>query len=130
MTVKATEADIATFRAACPPNIPESFIDFHQRHGALQRDIENSGHGFVFLWNLNEVLTFSREYGFDEFVPGLLGIGSDGGGGLYALDLRGGPDCPVGVFDAICLEYEHFLVIDRSFPDFAERLLRGVPYFG
>ncbi len=83
--------------------------------------------GFVFLWPLAQVIQMSREYGFGEFCPGIIGVGSDGGGGLYAFDLRLPERVPIGLISATCLEYADFLPIDDSFESFAIRLLAGTP---
>lgn len=82
-----TSDDVQQFRTHCPPNVPLRFVEFHQHHGAVKMEIESVGSGLVWLWPLRDVLQFSCEYGFDEFAPGLMGIGTDGCGELYAIDI-------------------------------------------
>ena len=118
---------VERFRATCPPNVPPEFIEFHQQHGAVKMDIESIGSGLVWLWPLKDVQHFSREYGFDEFAPGLLGIGSDGCGELYAIDIRDGSSGAVGNIPATSLQWEDFRQLSASFSEFAETLLAGTP---
>ncbi len=90
-------------------------------------DIESIGSGLVWLWPLKDVLQFSHEYGFDEFAPGLLGIGTDGCGELYAIDIRNGSSHAVGDIPATSLQWNDFRQLAASFSEFAEKLLTGTP---
>jgi hypothetical protein len=44
--------------------------------------------GYVQLWQVEEILELNQSYGFDKHAPGLLIIGSNGGGFNYGIDLR------------------------------------------
>jgi len=112
---KPTTDQIASFNANAPPNIPRVFVEFHRQHGAVSVDLNAEDCGFVFLWPLADVFRMSREYGFDEFCPGIIGVGSDGGGGIFAFDLRTPERAPIGLISATYLEYTDFLPIDDSF---------------
>ena len=118
---------IEQFRAKCPANVPPEFIEFHRQHGALKMDIESIGSGLVWLWPLKDVLQYSREYGFNEFAPGLLGIGTDGCGELYAIDVRDGSSGAVGDIPATSLQWDDFRQLAASFSEFADTLLAGTP---
>lgn len=45
------------------------------------------GNGYVALWRVDDLAELNAAYAVDEFVPGLLLVGSDGGATAYALDL-------------------------------------------
>ena len=90
-------------------------------------EIQSVGSGLVWLWPLRDVLQFSHEYGFDEFAPGLLGIGTDGCGELYAIDIRDESIGAVGDLPATSLQWQDFRQLSSSFSEFAETLLTGVP---
>jgi hypothetical protein len=47
------------------------------------------GAGYVALWCLDQLAELNDAYAVNEFAPGLLLIGSDGGDTAYALDRRG-----------------------------------------
>jgi hypothetical protein len=105
MTTIPTQSEIDDFVAACPKNVPHSFVDFHRKHGAVKMDIESIGSGLVWMWPLRDVLRFSHEYGFDEFASGLLGFGTDGCGELYAIDVRENGTGAVGDIPATSLQH-------------------------
>ena len=54
--------------------------------------VSNGGEGFigensyVIFWSINDLLKFNKAYNVYEYAPGLLLIGSDGGGEAYAFD--------------------------------------------
>lgn len=127
MTSTPTQTEIDDFVAACPKNLPQSFVDFHRTHGAVKMDIESIGSGLVWMWPLRDVLQFSREYGFDEFAPGLFGFGTDGCGELYAIDVRENGTGTVGDIPATSLQWEDFRQLSPSFDAFAIKLMAGTP---
>jgi len=45
--------------------------------------------GYFQLWAPEEVEALNRNYGVQEFAPGFIGFGSDGGGELLAFDSTG-----------------------------------------
>ncbi len=127
MTSIPTQSEIDDFIAACPKNVPQSFVEFHRKHGAVKMDIESIGSGLVWMWPLRDVLQFSHEYGFDEFASGLLGFGTDGCGELYAIDVRVNGTGAVGDIPATSLQWEDFRELSPSFDAFAEKLMAGTP---
>lgn len=122
-----TQPEIDAFISECPNNVPRAFVDFHRTHGAVKMDIESIGSGLVWMWLLRDVMQFSREYGFDEFAPGLLGFGTDGCGELYAIDIRDEGTGAVGDIPATSLQWEDFRELSPSFDAFAVKLLSGTP---
>jgi hypothetical protein len=127
MCDKPTQSEIDAFLRDCPSNVPTEFCEFHRDHGAVKMDIESIGSGLVWLWPLKDVIQYSNEYGFNEFAPGLLGIGTDGCGELYAIDIRDGSDGSVGDIPATSLQWDDFRVLSPSFNAFAATLLSGSP---
>lgn len=127
MHVRPTESEVAAFLAGCPENVPATFVEFHRRHGAVNVEVDLMESRFVFLWPLCDVVQNSFEYGFDEFAPGLFGIGSNGGGELYAIDVRNETNDAVGEVPATALLLEDFRILANSFSEFAEKLLTGTP---
>lgn len=56
----------------------------------------NGGEGFVgdnylILWGVEELAQFNQEYQVEEYAPGLILFGSDGGGEGFAFDTRLNP---------------------------------------
>ena len=127
MPLVPTQTEIEDFISACPKALPQSFVNFHCQHGAVKVDIASIGSGLVWMWPLRDVLQFSREYGFDEFAPGLLGFGTDGCGELYAIDVREDGTGAVGDIPATSLQWEDFRQLAPCFDAFAVMLLAGTP---
>ena len=46
------------------------------------------GEQFVRLYSVEQLMTFNPAYGLDEFMPGFVLIGSDGGGEAYMLNAK------------------------------------------
>jgi hypothetical protein len=86
----------------------------------------NGGEGFVgdeylILWRAEDLRQFNDEYEVSEYAPGLLLIGSDGGGEGYAFDTREGRWGVVRVpFIGIALEHAH--EVGDSFTGFMQNL--------
>ena len=63
----------------------------------------NGGEGFIgpnsyaMLWQVGDLYRFNQEYQAQQHAPGLLLIGSNGGGEGFALDFRGKSSCIVSV---------------------------------
>ena len=52
------------------------------------------GRMYLILWQVEDVPELNEDYQRAAYVPGLVAIGSDGGGMCYALDYRGDPSTP------------------------------------
>ena len=86
----------------------------------------NGGEGFVgenylILWRAEEIEQFNREYEAAEYAPGLLLIGSSGGGEGYAFDTRNDPWSIVSV-PFIGMEVKYAVRIGDTFTDFIKHL--------
>jgi len=62
----------------------------------------NGGEGFIgenylILWGVEELVQFNNEYEVQDYAPGLVLFGSDGGGEGYAFDTRKTPTSIVQV---------------------------------
>jgi len=52
------------------------------------------GNLFLSLWSTNEVVTLGKDYQIAKYIPGIVAIGTDGGGKAYCLDYRTDVDNP------------------------------------
>jgi hypothetical protein len=64
---------------------PADYVDFLKTSNGAEGNI---GQSYIMLWSLEDIVTLNEAYAVNEFAPGLLIIGSDGGGTAYAFDLR------------------------------------------
>ena len=66
-------------------NLPDDYVEFLRRRNGGEGFI---GDSYLILWKLEELVEFNRDYEVTEYCPGLLLIGSSGGGEAYAFDTR------------------------------------------
>ncbi len=80
----ATPAQIAAFSAASGLTLPQDYADFLKQ--------ANGGEGLVgpnvylMLFAVDELWPLNKAYQIEDYVPGLLIFGSDGGGEAFAFN--------------------------------------------
>lgn len=62
----------------------------------------NGGEGYIgsnyfSFWTIQELKELNASYRINHYLPGILGVGTDGGGECYALDFRSDPSAPAFV---------------------------------
>lgn len=65
---------------------PSDFRNFMLESNGYEGEIGKEQ--YLVLWSLENIIELNEAYGVDEFSPGLLLIGSDGGEIAYAYDKR------------------------------------------
>lgn len=98
------EPTLASAEASLGVKLPTDYRDTIKSSNGFEEMLPNA---YVVLWPLEEVVDINRRdaYGLLESLPGLLLIGSDGGGELLALDLR--TDQPAVVLvNAVCASWD------------------------
>jgi hypothetical protein len=85
--VTAQESDLAAAEAALGVTFPVDYRDYLQ---STDGSVEQTDHVYLDLWSLEGVVDVATTdaYGLGESLPGLLLIGSDGGGELLGFDMR------------------------------------------
>lgn len=81
------------------------------------------GKHYLILWSPEELAQFNREYQAEEYVPGLVLIGSNGGGEAFAFDTRSVPYKLVQV-PFIGMSLKEAAVVSINFDNLMERMLR------
>lgn len=82
----ATDEAVGVFERASRKQIPEDYREF--------LTIANGGEGFIgknayiILWPVDELASMNEAYEVENYAPGLLIFGSDGGGEAYGFDTR------------------------------------------
>jgi hypothetical protein len=85
--------------------------------------LSNGAEGFIgkneylVLWPVEKLKTFNAGYAVEEFAPGLLLFGSNGGTTAYAFDSRV-DDMPIVKVPFIGMSLEEMVVIGRTFNEF------------
>lgn len=66
--------------------LPKQYIDFMKEHNGGEGDI---GETWLVLFPLEELQGMNDAYCIEEFLPGHIIIGTNGGGELYGIDAEG-----------------------------------------
>lgn len=81
----ASEINIKNVEELLSINFPQEYYDFllisNGGEGAI-------GQSYLVLWEIEDLVELNDAYGVEEFAPGLLIIGSDGGDTAYCIDIR------------------------------------------
>ncbi|WP_071460608.1 SMI1/KNR4 family protein [Bacillus massilinigeriensis] len=66
-------------------NFPQEYYDFllfsNGGEGAI-------GQSYLVMWKIEDLIELNEAYGVEEFAPGLLIIGSNGGDTAYCIDMK------------------------------------------
>lgn len=68
--------------------LPKDYLSYVEAGGSDSCFTEGDP-GYFQLWAVEEREALNRDYKVDEFAPGFIGFGSDGGGELLAFDSSG-----------------------------------------
>ena len=72
------------------PNLPADYFSF-LRHSDGGEGFVGVQPGYFQLWRATEVAQYSAESQVQEYLPGYLAVGSNGGGELYVFPISGSP---------------------------------------
>ncbi|MDB5199435.1 MAG: hypothetical protein JWO92_1398 [Chitinophagaceae bacterium] len=67
--------------------LPHGFIDFFKEANGAEISTDR---GYIFLWELTDMIRLNKEYKVDTFAPEFFLFGSDGGGEAYAIEKLSG----------------------------------------
>jgi hypothetical protein len=99
-------------------NFPDDYVAFL---GATNGGEGMIGETYLMLWPVEEIMKLNTSYQVDEFAPGLLLFGSDGGGEAFAYDTRTNPWQVVKI-PFVGMDLEDVEVLSPSFEEFLECL--------
>lgn len=116
--VPAAAAQVVAAEQALRQSLPADFREFLLRTNGGEGMI---GENYVMLWNATELGEYNESYQVNQYAPGLLLFGSDGGGEGFAFDTRTAPPTVVTVpFVGMSLKYAK--PVAPSFAAFLEKL--------
>lgn len=84
----ATDQDIGDAETSLGLTLPADYVEFLKLSDGYAGFIGDAT--FLDMWPVSDLATRNREYGVETYAPGLLAIGSDGGGEMYGFDTRSG----------------------------------------
>ena len=80
--------------------------------------------GWFQIWSIEEVLETNSDLELPEELPGFFGFGGNGGGELFAFDMRGPQPWPIVMIPRTPLEAEFAVKIADDFLAFADAMGR------
>lgn len=103
--------------------LPGEYIDFLKLTNGAEGFV--GPNSYVMLWCVEELAELNQSYEVQNYVPGLLLFGSDGGGEAYGFDMRN-PGWPIVQVPFIGMAWDVAQPIGSSFVEFLERLYKAV----
>ena len=103
---------------------PADYTSWLQDNDGLEGDL---GGCHLSLYAVEELVELNRDSAVAEFIPGLVLIGTDGGGEGIGLDLRGA-DSPVVLVNLDSLRWDEAIYQAASFAVFLDERIRGQPF--
>ena len=115
------ESDIRSAEQSLGVKLPADYTAFLLKSDGGEGFV---GDNYLVLWRAADLHRHNRGYSVGEAAPGLILIGSDGGGEGYALDGREA-SMPVVTVPFIVLNFEDALRVAGSFTAFLEKVAAG-----
>ena len=82
----ATEQSLQILSKEIGVQLPHKYIEFMRFSNGAEGAI--GPNNYLVIWPVNEIKELNEGYAVDEFAPGLVLFGGDGGGTAYAFDTR------------------------------------------
>ena len=114
----ASEQTLRELRAGAPIGVPDSYFDFLRLTNGGEGSLGGVEPGWFMPWPAEEVLHNNLGYNVAEFLPGLFAFGSNGGGELFAFDLRETGKGSIVMVPFIPMELDEAIVVAASFDEF------------
>jgi hypothetical protein len=114
-----SDSEIKAFELKSSLNLPRDYVDFLKTANGGEGFVGE--HSYLILWKLEQILEFNVAYEVHEYAPGLVLIGSDGGGEAFAFDTNVSP-WPVVQIPFVGMDHELAQVIAPNFVSFLEFL--------
>ena len=122
MTQKADE--IRSAERTLAVRFPESYARWLQGTDGMEGDL---GGCYLSLYAVGELVERNRGYAVAEAMPGMILIGTDGGGEGIGLDVRG-ETSPVVLVNLYSLRWDEAIHQAETFDEFLDERLRGHPF--
>ena len=114
----ASEDVIASLSGQIGFELPSDYLEFLRFSNGGCGDISVDPWCFDSLWTAEELVGCNRDYEVAEYCPGFFGIGSSGGGEMFAFDMRKPQPWPVVVVPFIGMEPDVALPVAPDFRSF------------
>jgi hypothetical protein len=103
--------------------LPSAYLAFLRSGGGGEGDLGIEP-GWIQFWPAEQVVDLNRGYQVELNLPGFFGFGSNGGGEMFAFDMRRGGDPQVVMVPFIAMTESEARVVAPSFGELAPHLGR------
>jgi hypothetical protein len=100
--------------------LPADYVEFMEVYNGGEGSV---GKSYVALYPISKIIELNRDYEIEEAVPGLMLIGSNGGGEAFAIDYR--TDEIRFVMIPFIFEEDAIIEFSDSFEGFLEKAYNG-----
>lgn len=111
---KPLEAEIEKFLPLFPSALPEEYINFITNYDGATGDLPVQPYYFQF-WRIKEILENNQGYEIQENLPNYFGIGGNGGGEFFAINLK---NKKIFTIPFVPMQETDALLVARSFKEF------------
>lgn len=116
----ATTRQIAGAEHSLNWSMPEDYREFLEFSSGGEGMI---GDYYVMFWTAEELAQYNQAYQVNQYAPGLVLFGSDGGGEGFAFDARTAPS-PVVILPFVGMSLDYTKKVAPNFTTFLEKLGR------
>lgn len=116
----ASEEAINQLVSALGRALPVDYVHFLTRHDGGEGFV---GENYVILWKAEELVPFNREYEVDQYAPGILLFGSNGGGEGYGFDTKDSA-MPIVRVPFIGMERRYATLVASSFTNMFGQMVK------
>jgi hypothetical protein len=109
--------------------LPSAYLEFLQSTGGGEGDLGVEP-GWIQFWPAEQLIDLNRSYEVELNLPGFFGFGSNGGGELFAFDMRGDGEPQVVMVPFIPMAASEARVIAPSFEKLRRHLGRTLDAHG
>ncbi len=119
LNLPTTREILAEVESKLEIQFPDQYINFMLESNGAEGNVGNNS--YLAIWTAEQLVILNEEYAVNEFTPGLVYFGSDGGGMAYAFDKRVG-SMPIVEFPFESINIEDVKLCGNTFVDFLQCL--------
>ncbi len=117
-------SDLDKLRQSLPSGFPSDYMEFLAQFNGMEGFMRDGS--YLMLWRAEKICEFNDGYCVSELAPGIVLIGSDGGGNAFGVDTRVEPYRFIAV-PFVDLDLEYLQVLGSSLEEFFTVLAYGDP---
>ncbi len=119
----ADPSSISELIGAVAEPLPDAYVALLQYSNGGEGPLSIAP-GWLQLWPAEKVLRLNKAYFIDTNLHGYFGFGSDGGGELFAFDLRQGRPCKVVMVPFVPMTEAELVIVADDFETFVRAMGR------